>query len=308
MSQQLDLFPRRYQESLRGIEEDIISDLKGELNTIDEIFISDRRLHFSATYFELLKFIARFPQYSAFNCFLMYTQNPSASCVATARTWARKYRRKPAAGARPLIILAPMAPVRFVFDIKDTEGQAMPDHLVQADRPKISHLAKVYEKTLHNCNIQGIYVHDTILDHNDKESAARISPALRKKYRHLKSKKDSNYLILINKKFDLTAKYSSLVYELGHIFSGHLGIDANAWWPERQGLSVSEEEIEAISVAYLVAERRGLLEEAQKYLVAGMKVSHEIPPISLNAVLQAVSYIEDMGKSHWRNPKKRSRY
>jgi hypothetical protein len=34
----------------------------------------------------------------------------------------------------------------------------------------------------------------------------------------------------------------------------------------------------------------------------------ELPPISLNAVFQAVSYIEDMGKTLWRKPRKQGRY
>ncbi len=34
----------------------------------------------------------------------------------------------------------------------------------------------------------------------------------------------------------------------------------------------------------------------------------EIPIFSLNALLQAVNYMEEMGKSRWDKPKKRSRY
>lgn len=308
MSRQLDLFPRGSMGSPGSVEEDINADREIELNTVDEIFSSDSRFRLSSKYIELLKFIARFPNYSTFNCFLMYIQNSEVSCVATARTWARKHRRRPRVAARPLIILAPMAPVRFVYDLKDTEGQPVPENMFQPLKPRTGYLTRVYETTLHNCGVQGISVHETRLNRGSTDTATRITPALRKKNKNLNPKKDSSYLILLNQEFGLAARYSSLVYELGHIFCGHLGIDTNAWWPERGGLNVSEEEIEAGSVAYLVTQRMGLFADAQKYLDDLTSGIPEIPAMSLNAVLQAVTYVEDMGKLRWGVPKRRSRY
>ena len=308
MSQQLDLFPQSCTVSNETLQKNLFADLEIELNAVDEIFSNDPRYRRSQAYIELLDFIARFPNYSAFNCFLIYIQNPCVSYVATARTWGRIFKRRPTNDARPLLILAPMAPVRFVFDIKDTEGTAVPDNLLKASLAKGKHLGKIYENTLHNCRIQGISVYETPFIHDDLDSANRITPALRKKYKDLNLGTDANYLILLYKHCGLEDKYASLVYELGHIFCGHLGIDAHAWWCERRGLNITEEQLEAESAAFLVCRRNGLIANSGKYLADYVAKNQEIPVFSLNAVLQAVIYIEGMGKSRWSKPQKKGRY
>ena len=259
-------------------------------------------------FLKLLNFIAQFPNYSAFNCFLLYTQNPSISYVATARTWARKFRRRLKFKANPLLILAPMAPVRFLFDVKDTEGDSVSPELLKASALKKRFRAGVYDNTVHNSLIQGIIVRELALENPSAVTAARMTPSIRKKYKDLHLKKDASYLIILNKASHLEEKYENLVLELGHIFCGHLGIDKNAWWSERHSLAPTQEEIEAQSVALLICQRKGLISSTHKYLPEYLTEDHEIPVFSLNALLQAVNYIEEMGKSRWDKPKKRSRY
>ena len=95
----------------------------GDLNALDEMFFASRRYRNSMEYMDLIHFMSRFPRYSAFNGMLMYVQNPHITYVATAGNWWRNFRRKPTYQARPLLILAPMSPIRFVYDISDTEGE-----------------------------------------------------------------------------------------------------------------------------------------------------------------------------------------
>ncbi|MBW2582486.1 MAG: hypothetical protein JRE36_02655, partial [Deltaproteobacteria bacterium] len=95
-----------------------------------------------------------------------------------------------------------------------------------------------------------------------------------------------------------------LAYELGHIFCSHLGIDRHAWWPERGDLNVNGEKIEAETVAYLVCRRSGLQAGSENYLLNYSEAHPEIPLFSINAVIQAVGYIEDMGRHRWKGPKK----
>jgi hypothetical protein len=206
------------------------------------------------------------------------------------------------------MILAPMGPIRFVFDIKDTEGYPVAEGLLTSPIAKPKHISKVYENTIFNCTIQGISVYETSLEQGNMDTATRITPALRKKYKDLQLKKDSNYLITINQRHSLEDKYSSLAYELGHIFCGHLGIDSNAWWSERRGVNVSGEQIEAESTALLVCRRNGLRSGSEKYLAGQAANFQQLPAFSLNTVFQAVNYIEDMGRSRWSKPKKNSRY
>ena len=287
---------------------DRLIDQDTELNAVDEIFSASHRLHNHQEYVNLLHFICRFPNYSPFNCFLLFIQNPSISYVATARTWNRKFRRRPKIDARPMVILAPMGPIRFVFDVKDTEGHPVPENLLTSPIAKPKYFSKIYENTLFNCTIQGISVYETSLEQENTDTATRITPASRKKYKDLQLKKDSNYLIIINQHHSLEDKYAALVYELGHIFCGHLGIDSNAWWSERRGVNVVGEQIEAESTAMLVCRRNGLLAGSEKYLAGRAADLQQLPTFSLNAVFQAANYIEDMGKSRWRKPKKSGRY
>ncbi len=307
MTQQLSLFPDRPLDMLNGLQDTNIADLEVALNPVDEVFTASARLRSNRNFMELLDFITRFPNYSAFNGLLLYVQDSSATYVATARTWAKKFRRRPGQNARPLAILAPMAPIRFVFDIRDTEGSPIPLGLLKSVESGSQLSGKVYSNTQQNCSLQGIAVCETTLSHNAKGTTDRITPTLRKRYKDLNIQKDTSYLIHLNKSHSLEEKYSSLVHELGHIFCGHLGIDRYAWWAERGDLNISGEEIEAGCVAYLVCKRKGLRACSEKYLSKYVGENRKIPAFSLNAVLQAVSYVEEMGKHRWKEPRKRRR-
>jgi hypothetical protein len=61
-------------------------------------------------------------------------------------------------------------------------------------------------------------------------------------------------------------------------------------------------------VAFLICQRKGLASSTGQYLAQYQLTEQQIPIFSLNAILQAVNYIEAMGRSRWRRPKKRSRY
>ena len=307
MTKQLSLFPDSPVHISAGVPDEKMADLENILNPVDEVFAGSPRYRDSRNLRELLHFIARFPTYSPFNGWLLYIQNSSATYVATARSWLQKFRRTPKFDARPIIILAPMAPILFVFDIQDTEGPPVPDTLLRTGAKQNQLPGKFFSNTCHNCSIHGIAVHEPSRDEKAVDTANRLVPALRKQYQHLALPKDTSYLIPINPRQSLEDKYASLAHELGHIFCGHLGIDRHAWWPEREDLSIKGDEIEADAVAYLVCERLGLQTSSTKFLSNHIVKHNELPVFSLNAVLQAVSYIEEMGKSRWSEPKKRGR-
>ena len=88
---------------------------------LDELFCFARQYRSSEAYQGLLKFIVRFKRYSPFNAMLVRTQLAGATFVLTAHRWAKDYGRKVKVGARPLVILQPMGPIMFVFDVSDTE-------------------------------------------------------------------------------------------------------------------------------------------------------------------------------------------
>ena len=300
MTQQLSLFPNSALDTLNRLQENQFPQLEAALSPVDEVFSASTRFRNSLYLMELLDFIARFPNYSAFNGLLLYFQDSSATYVATARAWAKKFGRQLGRHARPLVILAPMAPIRFVFDIQSTEGPPVPSELLKPAEIGDRLSAKVYENTQQNCTLHGIAVCETALSHDDECTTDRITPALRKQYKDLNIPQDTNYLIHLNMTLSIKEKYSSLVHELGHIFCGHLGIDRYAWWPEREDLNIGTEDIESACVAYLVCRREGLRACSEKYLSDYVGANRELPAFSLNAVLQAVSYVEEMGKYRWK--------
>ncbi|MBW2192497.1 MAG: hypothetical protein JRF27_01790, partial [Deltaproteobacteria bacterium] len=222
MSGQMSLFP------LEDLSEEKDPVQKMEVNALDEMFAASRRYRSSIEYMELLRFISCFPNYSTFNCFLLHIQDPSISYVATAGKWRKHFKRHLKPDARPLVILAPMSPVRFVFDFKDTEGEPIPPALLRPFDTTERIQRDIFDKTLHNCAVHGIAVRDVDLAHTDAGGAIPLTYNIRKQFRNLDLESQMKYLVLLEKGDTLETKYASLVSELGHIFCGHLGIDEKA--------------------------------------------------------------------------------
>jgi hypothetical protein len=307
MTKQLSLFPDSPENPAGSLLDHKIAALATALNPVDELFAASTRFRNIRILTELLAFISRFPNYSPFNGLLLYVQNPQAAYVATARNWLQKFRRQPRYDARPLLILAPKGPILFVFDIHDTEGEPVASALLQPPAAGQRMPAKIYANTLHNCASHGIAVYETTAEKAAAGPASRITPALRREFKDFSLEKDTSYLVLINKSQSLEDKYSSLVHELGHIFCGHLGIDRHAWWPEREDSNLNGEELEADAVAYLVCRRLGWQARSAKFLTRLLQKNQQLPVFSLNALLQAATYAEDMGSFRWKAPHRRRR-
>ena len=88
---------------------------------LDELFSLARQYKTSESFWGLANFMRRFRMYSPFNAMLIHIQMPGAKYVATAQRWFREYQRRIKANAKPLVILQPMGPVMFVFDVSNTE-------------------------------------------------------------------------------------------------------------------------------------------------------------------------------------------
>jgi hypothetical protein len=308
MSEQLKLFQASDAPGPGSPGEALYADLDADTGALDELFRLSARWRGCREFLELLEFVARFPAYSPFNGFLIYLQNPAATHVATGRTWSRKYRRRLKPGARPILILAPMSPVLFVFDLKDTEGYPVAEAALRPLETRERLSARIYDATLHNCGIQHIAVREVPPLNAAAERVVRITASVRKKYADLELEATTRYLVLVDAGLSLEEKYATLVLGLGRIFCGHLGIDSDAWWVDRKDLDLDRIDLEADAVAFIVYRRRGLTQVSQQRLSDGRDQDRELPPISLNAVFQAASYIEGMGKTLWRKPRKQGRY
>ncbi|MFO7964368.1 MAG: hypothetical protein R6U50_10640 [Desulfobacterales bacterium] len=302
MPDQLSLFPSR------DVTEEIDSLLDSDSNAADEIFFSNRRFRNSTEYFDLLNFIAEFPQYAAFNGLLLYLQNSNISYITTPGNWWRQFRRRPKYRAKPLIILAPMSPVRFVYDIHDTEGDPVEPNRLALLCAKGKLTRENYEKTLRNCRLHGIQPIHFPPAELEPGSCYPMTFDIRERFKTKTFESWAKYFIAVDDGAPLEHAYASLVLGMAHIFCGHLGIDEKAWWQDRRDVDHIKGKIEAESIAYLTCLRKNVLTPAKRLLSPYSGIDCEMPFFGLNNVLQVTHYIEEMAKSTWSAPKKKSRY
>jgi hypothetical protein len=306
MTEQLSLFKTPEGRTTEGPI--AVEPMPGEadLGAVDELFHHSGRWRSRCGFLELLEFIAQFPAYSPLNGFLVHLQDPAATRLATLRVWTRRHQRRLKPGARPILILAPMSPVRFVFDVRDTEGPPLPASALPTPMSANRMPHRLLEATLHSCGSQHIAVRETVALDPAAERAFRLTPALRRKHAELSLEPGTRYLVLLDPGLSSEAKYAALVLELGRIFCGHLGIDSAAWWLDRQDLDLDRIEIEAAAVAHLVCRRRGLASPAG-LLAECLANDRDLPLFSLNAVFQAGSHIEAMSRRPLTAPRKPGR-
>jgi hypothetical protein len=308
MTEQLSLFKTPDARTPEGAYAAALNPGEADAGAVDELLRHSRRWRSRCGIMELLEFIARFPAYSPLNGFLIYLQDPAATRVATLGVWARRHQRVLKPGARPIVILAPMSPVLFVFDIRDTAGPPLPANMLPASAPSNRLPPRLLDITLHNCGIQHIAVREATGFGASSERALRLTPALRKKQAELDLGPNTRYLVRLDPGLSMETKYAALALELGRIFCGHLGVDSDAWWLDRQDLDFDRLEIEATAVAHLVCRRKGLMLTARSFLAECSERDQELPPFSLNAVFQAAHHIEAMGRKPWKKSRKQGRY
>jgi antirestriction protein ArdC len=100
--------------------------------------------------------------------------------------------------------------------------------------------------------------------------------------------------MLLNRNHAVPARFVTLAHELGHLFLGHLGPDKVLSVPRRQPLSHAEQELEAESVAYLVATRSGITPKSQPYLSNFVKRETTIDDIDAYQVMRAAGQVETL--------------
>jgi hypothetical protein len=282
-------------------------ELSGARQSLDELFSLARRYRSSAAYYELIRFISRFRSYAPFNAMLVHIQKPGAVYVAPPHRWMADHRRRIRAEAQPLVILQPMGPVMFVFDVSDTapEGDA-PALPLEIDRPfdvGFRSLGTELELTVENAKRDGVEV----VERNDGSQRAGsiqfVEPgghvSFRVKHRPAIEYCDIPlmYKLILNSNHCVETKYATLVHELAHLYCGHLGTPNKRWWPERSLVSDKIKEFEAESISYLVCKRAGLDSPSERYLANYLEANPDgdVPPVSLECVVKCAGLIETMG-------------
>jgi hypothetical protein len=280
-------------------------DREAQRRTLDDLFTNARQFRSTKSYYELMQFVARFRFYSPFNAMLIHTQMAGATYVAPAYRWSREYRRIVKPGARPIVILQPMGPIMFVFDVGDTEPLAgAPPLPRQIDRPfeiRRGSIRLQLDRTIENAKRDGIRVSEHAagsqragsIQHATGNTSLSFETKRKPRSEHIRV--PLRYELLLNSKLSAEARYATLVHELAHLYCGHLGTPNEKWWPDRRGGGKIEVEFEAESACYMVCKRLGLDNPSEEYLAGYVKANEKTPQISLDCVMKAAGLIESMG-------------
>jgi hypothetical protein len=273
---------------------------------LDDLFENAQKFRTSGAYRELLEFTRRFRFYSPFNAMLVHVQMKGARYVAPAHRWIRDYDRDIRPGARPLVILQPMGPVMFVFDVADTEprpgARRLPREVENPFGVLSGRIGNELNRTRENAIRDGIEVEEAVAGSQRAGSIQMAAPG--KQLQHLVALKPKpafatvprRYYISLNRNQTTETRYATLAHELGHLYAGHLGTPNEKWWPDRRGLDLTTREFEAESICYLVCSRLGIDNPSDAYLSDYLNANTEIPHISLDCVMKAAGLIEQMGR------------
>jgi hypothetical protein len=276
-------------------------------HALDELFVHTTNYKSTKNYSELLRFVACFRAYSPFNSMLIHVQMPGAHFVAPPHRWLFEYKHTIKPGARPIVILQPMGPVMFVFDVSDTT----PLH----DAPPLPKMVTDPFRTDCKCalgTLGSVLYQNAVRDGvrvsfvpRGSQAAGSIQLAETADKMPFQDGVDDNrnpkyvqipvrYDLLVSDKLSPEAAYATVVHELAHLYCGHLGTPDPLRWPDRGAQSVATREFEAESVNHLVCLRAGLDPHSNEYLNGYLKNDGNIPAISLECIMKAAGLIETM--------------
>ena len=263
-------------------------DHEHDVRAIDELIRASLAYNTGEQVRELFEFIGKIPYFSPFNAMLLHIQRPDARLVLSAKKWAEHGRRiKP--GARPLVILATMGPVAFVFDEADTEGDAFHPVPEQGNlfadpfQAQGAASSTVWKRLLRNCARIGVSVVD---GSGNLNKAGKIA------------KRETICVLEVNPNHSPAVRFVTLFHELAHLFCGHLG-EFKGICHDRCTASRASAEIEAEATAFLVAQRCGISSHSQRYLSAYVDKAG----FSLEAILVAAGKIHQMCCGNFRAAK-----
>jgi hypothetical protein len=226
--------------------------LRGQLSMSCSL---SRKYNSSDAYLELMRFVGRVRFYSPFNAMLIYTQMPGAHFVCTALRWRRDYHREIKIGARPIVILQPMGPILFVFDVSDTaplpNARPLPLRVEDPFQVRSGKIGGQLALTIENAKRDGVRVSE----HTDGSQRAgsiqwaaagqHLEFTIATKPLPKSTQVPLWFELLLNSALSAEARYGTLVHELAHLYCGHLGTPNGRWWPDRRNLSHAVREFEA---------------------------------------------------------------
>jgi hypothetical protein len=239
----------------------------------------------STQFHEMVVFMAKFRDYAPYNNMLVRVQNPTCGFYATERDWKDRFKRSLKEDAHPMLILAPMHPVMFVYALDQTEGtDPLPDELNKFGRFEGVWTRDWLERTVYNAAVRDrIRVDFKTLSSTNAGFATLV-----------RGSADWKMRIAIHTELDEPSQYGVLCHELAHIYLGPLGSDDDHWWPSRTDLNGRTVEIEAEATAFIVTTRLGLTGSSAAYVSRYLNDKPLPLSVSLDQVAKVASRIEQM--------------
>ena len=261
-----------------------IFEVEESRSLLGKLFADSRLYTTREGYKELLEFATKLRNFAPFNAMLLQVQKPGLAYAASAHEWQVRFNRKPKEGARPLLILWPFGPVALVYDLEDTEGDAVPEdaHIFTAEGLMTQERLQSMFKKLNK-----------FIDVYQIDAGSRAAGAIRRTYWAKNDAEYSRYRLNYNKNHPPAVQFATLAHELGHLFLGHLGPDKKLRVSDRSsGLPHASEEIEAESVAYLVCARNNVSPNSDSYLSNHLKDDKPLEHIDIYHIMSAAGRVE----------------
>jgi hypothetical protein len=264
------------------------------VSSVDTLLRQSALYRSSAAFKEMVAFMGRFRDYAPYNVMLVRLQNPSCGFFATVTDWWKRHKRHLIDDAKPMLILAPMHPVMLVYALDQTAGQEVPKQLLEFARFEGDWKSKWLENLVENAQRHRIGVAFQELSSTHAGRATNDAGVDGWKMR-----------ITIHSKLDEPSQFGVLIHEMAHVLLGHLGTDYDHWWPGRFNVDDASAEIEAETVAHIVASRFGLQGSSAAYL-SGYVAGEAIPQgVSIDLIAKVAGDIERMAKGLLAAPKPR---
>jgi len=231
---------------------------RNERSVIDQLIQQTNLYSTSESFVSLLAFVARMRAFAPFNAMLLHAQKPGITHAASAADWQKRFNRRPTQDARPLIVMQAMGPVGFVFDVLDTEGAPLPPEAFAF--PTFGNLSKARWQEMLTA-VARAKIEILWVDKGDGAAGSMTRGEM-----VVKGKARAHWTVRVNQNHAPQTQFVTLAHELAHMFLGHMGGDDNPSIKSRRGLGHDLEEVEAETVAWVVAHRNGLKPKSEAYL------------------------------------------
>ncbi len=256
------------------------------VSSIDSLLHQSREYRGSAKFAEMIAFMGKFREYAPFNNMLVRLQNPACSFFATDSHWRKKFRASLKEDARPMVILAPMSPVMLVYDLDQVTGAPLPEEL-----ERFARFEGRWDESWLALTLENAAQRDRI-----RVDFKALSSTLAGFATFAHGDDQWKHRIAIHEVLDGPSRFGVLCHELAHIYLGHLGSDADHWWPSRTNLTKDAVELEAEAVAFLVTLRLGLQGSSSAYVSRHMPEGNVPLGASMDLIAKVAGRIEQMTK------------